>query len=1334
MLARKIFSRTAVRVVLGFVLGIVSLSWMGGMGQDVWAAPATVGSGPLPTNISQGNWNDVGGTDGEVRALAKESYYVFGAEYSRVYVGGNFSQAGSMSSVGHVASWENGQWGRLGFGVDGPVNAVAVASDGTVYVGGDFDNYRYLCGGFPPVICTSPANNLAKWDDGVWSTVGYSSSAQGVNGPVLALAIDSADQVYVGGSFTGACLNVDCTSISRANNVIKYNHPGGSWSSLMDNGVNSVVRALAIDEQDKVYLGGSFSSGCATTDCSSPAGTLRSVAMWSQNNLVAMDYGLQGYSYDVTSLFVASDGSVYAGGDFDRICQDLACSSTTATSKVAQWDGSSWSRVGSNSFNTMWALEEDNTGAIFAGGDNLFRWDGANWSTVGVVNNEVKAMVVDSHANLYAGGTISSIGATDYDHIAQLVVGDGVCGLAGGGAHSVYSRNQIVTIDIQEAGTLECLSVQRHDRDYQGGEIENLKTGHFWEMGAWDGTGAVATGYEVTLSFSWPSDRRPDYTDKICYDTGSVWDCALSAYTSYNMRRSGITDVNRNWFIGDGVTAAGEALAPGFVNLWGEAGTGVGQFDNPYDIVRDNQGNVYVTDKATNRVIKFNENGAELWTVGGTGSGNGFFVDIAGIGVDKNNNVYVADRGNSRIQKFSVGGSYITQWSAGGASGNLQQPEDVAVDGSGNVYVTDSADNGGVRYIRKYSANGTILDWVSLSGGEIPMGIDVDRDGRVWVTDTGLDKLWTFDHFLTNIRGVGGSGTGAGLFDNPMGVATDAAGNVYVADTGNHRIQKFTNRGNYIDSWGRVGSGPNQFNGPTGVAVDSAGMYERVGDIFVVDSNNDKIHRYSDYVVKQCGVRPTAMSGVGLAQMMNGNSWSDVGYRSASLHPMSFQNPVGVEMDASRQNVYTLSRWSNDYHHVVGGPGYEVIYDYTVANNADLEIIDFAVDREGNIFFLEQDNGVLPIQYRAKKFNPQGVLEATWGGTGSAVGQFDSPTGIAVDYVGNVYVADWLNDRVQRFDNNGNNPIAFGTQGTGNGQFYGITDLDVGLDGYLYTLENGNNRVQRFTSTGGFVSSFYVANSADRLTIDADNRAIISFLGSVVRVYDGSGTLLSSQNYVSTVLDIAAGLDDELYVLSQPVVNDGDLRRYKAGGCMLASWSPESHPQATVVQETGQHWYLEATDVVTATVRLPHEGITSAEACYYDVATAAWQCGLSARSTSNVWWETTAFGPWTVSGSCVEPDVPSITSVTSTSSSVTITWAADNNDQYEIWRSTNPYDRPGLGATELVGLATGTSYTDSDLGNGLYFYHVVGLNGCGGNSATAAAEIGSFQYDLIPGG
>jgi len=199
----------------------------------------------------------------------------------------------------------------------------------------------------------------------------------------------------------------------------------------------------------------------------------------------------------------------------------------------------------------------------------------------------------------------------------------------------------------------------------------------------------------------------------------------------------------------------------------------------------------------------------------GTGSGASFSLPV-GIAVDNAGNLYVSEQGNFDIRKITPGGTVTTfAGTAGGVgfadgTGSAAQfnlPAGLAVDANGNVYVADYANN----TIRKITPAGvvTTLAGNSQASGSadgpgasarfyLPVGIAVDGSGNLYVTEQGNDAVRMITpagvvSTLAGLSGVPGSedGTGsAARFFEPTGVALDASGNLYVADEGNDLIRK----------------------------------------------------------------------------------------------------------------------------------------------------------------------------------------------------------------------------------------------------------------------------------------------------------------------------------------------------------------------------------------------------------------------------------------------------------------------------------------------------------------------------------------------------------------
>ena len=95
-----------------------------------------------------------------------------------------------------------------------------------------------------------------------------------------------------------------------------------------------------------------------------------------------------------------------------------------------------------------------------------------------------------------------------------------------------------------------------------------------------------------------------------------------------------------------------------------------------------------------------------------------------------------------------------------------------------------------------------------------------------------------------------------------------------------------------------------------------------------------------------------------------------------------------------------------------------------------------------------------------------------WGSFGDGEGQFNMPWGIAVDELGDVFVVDWRNDRVQKFNVNGEFIFSFGKSGSGDGEFNRPAGVAVDSDGDIYVADRDNNRVQLFNSEPRFIDEF----------------------------------------------------------------------------------------------------------------------------------------------------------------------------------------------------------------------------------------------------------------------
>ncbi len=580
-------------------------------------------------------------------------------------------------------------------------------------------------------------------------------------------------------------------------------------------------------------------------------------------------------------------------------------------------------------------------------------------------------------------------------------------------------------------------------------------------------------------------------------------------------------------------TLAGQAGVAGSANGSALSST----FNSPYGIAVNSTGEVFVAD-SFNQVIRKISAGVVTTFAGSVnniGSANGVggaaqFYNPAGIAVDSADNLYVADSSNHVIRRITPAGSVSTfSGLSGGGYANgastvsrYYNPKHVAVDSSGNVYVTEdqhqlirkitpaqvSSDFAGTQY-----AGGTTDATGAAARFFAPLGVAVNGTGPIYVTDSGnhtVRRITTARVVTTLAGSLAQSGatnnTGAlARFSNPSGIVADASGNIFVADFFNLQIRRITPAGvtTTFAGNGTVGTddgtgGAARFLYPTGIAKDSS------GNLYVTDSGNHTIRK-----ITPGGVVTTLAGHPGIALP------APIYHSSAA----TAVNSLGEVYVASGQLVLKLS--TTGVPSVFAGSNQGNL-DGTGAAAEFGEISGITVDSAGTVYVSDV------LNHNIRVITPAGDV-TTLAGAGSdgflndtgAAAYFDTPTGLAVDSFGDVFVADQRNNQIRRVTPAGVVTTFAGatTAGSANGtgtaaRFDSPLSITIDSADNLYVGDLDNGTIRKITPGGvvttlaGTAGALYVPrHSVNRLTFDSLGNLFASTNGRTIIKITSAGAI-----------------------------------------------------------------------------------------------------------------------------------------------------------------------------------------------------------------------------------
>lgn len=256
------------------------------------------------------------------------------------------------------------------------------------------------------------------------------------------------------------------------------------------------------------------------------------------------------------------------------------------------------------------------------------------------------------------------------------------------------------------------------------------------------------------------------------------------------------------------------------VEVIGEPGNAAGQFAAPTGLAMDRDGALYVADSNNQRIQRVAMNG-DLKRYGRAGEAPGDLWGPQCVAVEPSGQFFfVADQGNNRLQCFAFNGQHR------GVMQGFRAPCGLSFDASGRLWVADS---GNARVMCFDIRSGQFLGGYDRSSGLVrPTWVISNPVGQVFVTDSGTQEIVCF---------TGANRTALRRLNAPSQIALDAQGRLYVAETGYNRLHVFDAQGNSLITFDTPSARIGTFRQPVGVAIGPG------GEIYVSDTQNHRVLR-----------------------------------------------------------------------------------------------------------------------------------------------------------------------------------------------------------------------------------------------------------------------------------------------------------------------------------------------------------------------------------------------------------------------------------------------------------------------------------------------------------
>lgn len=572
------------------------------------------------------------------------------------------------------------------------------------------------------------------------------------------------------------------------------------------------------------------------------------------------------------------------------------------------------------------------------------------------------------------------------------------------------------------------------------------------------------------------------------------------------------------------------------------------RFHSPSGLAVDRAGNIFVADSGEATIRLIGTNGIVTTVAGrirnpgnedGLGSAARFSRSIGGLALDANGILYVADSGNWNIRKINPEGQVTTFAGSGtwgradgvGTNATFTDPRWLALTPDGTVYV--AAVHSAAGRLRKIEPDGTVSTLPGFTNEySLLAGIGFDAAGHLFVADAGLKTiskvtssgevrelagLFQLDQSGSSVgESIDGVGTAA-RFSSPAGMVVEPDGTIYLTDSLAMVIRK-----------GSPPVGPPRLlleSQPTSVTVTYDASLEvvahgaqplaykwRKGGALIPGATNAQLR------IGGASPSDAANYTVEIANEF-GSMVSTQAMRV--LPPYTFTTLAGESPSSSEAGVVTtLGKEPIASEVTLDGTGWEARFGRAHG---------VAVDASGQLFVADAHHSII------RKITPEGLVTTFAGqagqtgntdGTGSEA-RFASPTGVALDSVGNLYVADTDNHTIRKITPEGRVSTLAGFSEGDYGQYPKVPYADgigsqarfawpraiaVGPSGDVYVGDAGLKL--RKISPEGAVTSVSVAfeetglarGGFEALCLDADgNLYAVGYEGDIWKVPPGGG-------------------------------------------------------------------------------------------------------------------------------------------------------------------------------------------------------------------------------------